>query len=91
VGRSTGREPDRVEVPQLVGMLVREARQAGHQAGVVVVSADLDGPPLGALTWPGVWIVTAQRPAPRTWVARWQNVVIEFEEQGQAASGGRSS
>ena len=91
VGRSTGREPDRVEVPQLVGMLVREARQAGHQAGVVVVSADLDGPPLGALTWPGVWIVTAQRPAPRSWVARWENVVIEFEEQGQAASGGKSS
>ena len=70
---------------------MQEALQAGHQAGVVVVSAALDGPPLGALTWPGVWIVTAQRPAPGTWVARWENVVIEFEEQGQAASGGRSS
>jgi len=61
-------------------MEVREARDAGHRAGIVVVSADIDGPPLGALTWPGVWIVTAQRPAPGTLVPRWENVVIEFEE-----------
>jgi hypothetical protein len=68
------------EVPRLVGLAVRDARKAGHEAGVVVVSADVDGPPLGGLTWPGVWIVTAQRPAPGTWVPRWENVVIEFEE-----------
>jgi hypothetical protein len=69
-----------VEVPRLVGMVVAEARRAGHQAGLVVVSADIDGPPLGGLTWPGTWIVTAQRPVPGTWVTRWDNVVIEFEE-----------
>ena len=28
-------------------------------------SADLDGPPLGALTWPGTWVVTAQLPGRR--------------------------
>ena len=75
-----GREVGEVEVPQLVGMDVRDARQAGHHAGLVVVSADVDGPPRGALTWPGVWIVTAQRPAPGTWLPRWATVVIEFEE-----------
>jgi hypothetical protein len=74
------REPETVQVPQLVGMPVREARNAGHQAGVVVVSADIDGPPLGGLTWPGIWIVTAQRPAAGARVQRWENVVIEFEE-----------
>jgi hypothetical protein len=51
------------------------------KAGVVVVAADEDGPPFGSLTWPGVWIVTAQRRAPGSRVARWENVVIEFEEQ----------
>ena len=70
-----------VQVPLLVGMVVRDARNAGHQAGVVVVSSDVDGPPLGALTWPGVWIVTAQCPVAGTWMPRWENVVIQFEER----------
>ena len=72
---------DLVQVPSLVGMSVRDARNAGHHAGVVVVSSNLDGPPLGALTWPGVWIVTAQHPLPGTSVSRWDTVVIHFEER----------
>jgi hypothetical protein len=78
--RSGPGEANRVEVPKLVGMVVTDARQAGHRAGLVVVSPDVDGPPLRALTWPGVWIVTAQHPAPGTRLHRWGNVVIEFEE-----------
>jgi PASTA domain len=69
-----------VAVPDLVGMTVSDARQSGHHAGVVVISANPDGPPLGGLTWAGTWIVTAQRPAPGTHLPRWGNVVIEFEE-----------
>ena len=69
-----------VQVPLLIGMDVRTARTTGHRAGVVVVSADVDGPPLGSLTWPGVWMVTAQRPVAGTWVSRWDNVVIHFRE-----------
>jgi len=49
-----------VVVPDLVGLSVDEARDLGHQAAVVVVATDVDGPALGALTWPGVWIVTRQ-------------------------------
>ncbi|MGH3303779.1 MAG: PASTA domain-containing protein [Streptosporangiaceae bacterium] len=83
-------EAGQVEVPQLVGMAVTDARQAGHRAGLVVVSADVDGPPLGGLTWPGVWVVTAQRPAPGSWLSRWDNVVIEFEElRGGEGAGDR--
>jgi hypothetical protein len=78
--RDGERAGGQAEVPRLVGLIVRDARRAGHAAGVVVVSADVDGPPLGGLTWPGVWIVTAQRPAPGTRVPRWENVVIEFDE-----------
>jgi len=78
--RSGWGEAGQVEVPQLVGMIVADAWQSGHQAGLVVVSADVDGPPLGGLTWPGTWIVTAQRAVLGTWLTRWDNVVIEFEE-----------
>lgn len=80
-------EPDSaglMEVPDLVGMIVWDARRKGHEAGLVVISADPDGPPLGALTWPGTWIVTAQRPVPGTRLRRWDTVVIEFEERVSA-------
>jgi len=50
------------------------------RAGLVVISANPDGTPLGGLTWPGVWIVTAQHPVSATRLRRWDNVVIEFEE-----------
>ena len=69
-----------VAVPSLIGMTVREARNVGHRSGVVVTSADIDGPPLGALTWPGTWTVTAQRPVAGSLVERWSTVVIEFKE-----------
>jgi hypothetical protein len=69
-----------VVVPDLVGLGVPEARRKGHEAGLVVVSADPDGTPLGGLTWPGIWIVTAQHPAPGARLSRWDNLVIEFEE-----------
>ena len=71
----------------LIGLRVRQARTAGGEAGVVVVSSDLDGPPLGALTWPGVWIVTAQQPAAGAWVPRWSNVVIQFAEADGGEAG----
>jgi beta-lactam-binding protein with PASTA domain len=68
----------RVTVPLLTAMTVQEARSVGHKSGVVVTSADVDGPPLGARTWPGVWIVTAQRPAAGSLVPRGSAVVIEW-------------
>lgn len=70
-----------VAVPSLIGMTVREARRVGHDTGVVVTSADVDGPPLGALTWPGTWIVIGQRPIAGSQVERWSAVAIEFRER----------
>jgi hypothetical protein len=79
-----------VEVPDLVAMTVSEARRKGHEAGLVVVSADPDGPPLGGLTWPGTWIVTAQHPAPGARLSWWDNLVIEFgERRGGEGAGDR--
>lgn len=70
-----------VQVPNLVGLTVRAARNAGHDSGLVVIGPDLDGPPLGVLTWPGTWIVTAQDPAPGHRLARGATVTISFEKR----------
>ncbi len=83
-------DPGLVEVPDLIAMTVADARQAGHEARLVVISANPDGPPLGGLTWPGMWVVTAQHPMPGTRLHRWDNVVIEFEEvRGDEGAGDR--
>jgi hypothetical protein len=79
-----------VVVPQLVGMIVADARQVGHEAGLVVVSADVVEPPLAGPTWPGIWLVSTQHPVPGIWLPRWDNVVIEFEElRGGEGAGDR--
>jgi PASTA domain len=80
MARSSPGDSGQVELPNLAGMTVADARQNGHEAGLVVVSAHPDGPPLGGLTWPGTWIVTAQHPPPGVRLNRWDNVMIEFEE-----------
>lgn len=67
-------------VPDLVGMLVADARKSAWAVGLVAVAADPDGPPLGALTWPGTWIVTAQRPQPGTVLHYRGSVVVDFEK-----------
>ncbi|MCE6997723.1 PASTA domain-containing protein [Saccharothrix sp. S26] len=66
-------------VPRLVGLTVPEARRRGDEAGVVVTSRDVDGPPLGVLTWPGTWVVTDQEPRPGARVRRGSVVMIDFE------------
>lgn len=71
---------DNVEVPNLIGLTVRAARKVGHDAGLVVTSTDVDGPPLGALTWPGTWVVTAQHPATGQRLRRRDILMIEFEK-----------
>lgn len=74
------RGADQVEAPDLVGLTVPIARRVGHDSGIVVIGPDLDGPPLGALAWPGTWIVTAQDPSPGHRVPRGATVTIEFEK-----------
>ncbi|MHA6757827.1 hypothetical protein [Streptacidiphilus sp. PAMC 29251] len=69
-------------------MAVSVARDVAWDAGLVIASADPDGPPLGALTWPGVWIVTAQHPVPGTAMRRRGSVVVDFEERGRGGDDG---
>jgi len=76
------------EVPDFVGLTVRIARRVGHEYGFVVTGPDLDGPPLGALTWPGTWIVTDQDPAAGTLLARGERVMVRFEEEPGGGTAG---
>jgi hypothetical protein len=67
-----------VKVPDLVGMVVAEAVALGHECGVVVTSSSVDGPPLAALTWPGLWLVESQVPSPGSAATRGSVVEIGF-------------
>ena len=80
--------PQMAEVPGLVGLTVRQAGRVGHEHGFVVIGPDQDGPPLGALTWPGTWLVTAQDPAAGTRRARGDRVVVLFEEVSGGGTAG---
>jgi hypothetical protein len=78
-----------VAVPDLVGLGVSLAMDAGHEAAVVVVAADVDGPPLGSLTWPGVWVVTDQQPVAGSRIPKWDNVRVTFRRAGGNEAGDR--
>jgi len=77
---------DEVTVPDVVGLIVTEARKVAWEAGVVIAAADPDGPPVGALAWPGVWVVTVQTPGPGARMRRRGSLVIEFRKvvEGEA-------
>ncbi len=66
-----------------------DARESGHEAGVVVTSQDLDGRPLGTLAWPDVWLVEGQDPEPGDVVARGSVVRITFRKGGGDEAGVR--
>jgi hypothetical protein len=76
--REPWRRTDEVEVPDVVGMRLSEARQIAYEAGVVLAQPDPDGAPLGALTWPGEYVVTSQDPPPGAQLWRWDPVVVTW-------------
>lgn len=78
-----------VTVPDVVGLIVTHARAVASKAGLALATDDPDGPPVGALTWPGVWLVTAQRPAAGTRMRRWGSLVIDFRELPGGTAGDR--
>jgi hypothetical protein len=79
---------DEVKVPNLVGLTVPAARKLAWDAGVVIAAENPDGPPLGALTWPGVWMVTAQHPMAGAVLRRRGSVVVDFEQRSPGKDAG---
>lgn len=82
------RPADLVSVPDVVGLTVRAGLRVAGEAGVALVAPDPDGPPLRALTWPGVFVVTEQRPAPGTRVHRWDSVVVRCRAGAEGGPAG---
>jgi hypothetical protein len=83
------RHADVVAVPDVVGITIWDARRVASEAGVALAQPDPDGPPLGALTWPGVWLITEQQPLPGSRVYRWDSVRVRFrsvDDDGMAGA-----
>ena len=74
----SGSPVDDVLVPDVVGMVVDDARGAAQVAGVVLAQPDADGPPLAELTWRQPVTVTSQDPPPGTPVRRYASVVVTW-------------
>ncbi len=86
IGRRAGemRRRSSVVVPDVVGMLWDDARQVLHEAGLVGVSPDPDGPPLAAMGWPNV-VVTDQSPESGARVPAGSPVTLWLEPGGGSA------
>ena len=83
----TGRIADIVTVPDVVGLPFPVGRDLAVEAGVSLANPDPDGPPIGALAWPGLFYITSQHPEPGTEVHRWDSVAVEISAHGTAGSG----
>lgn len=77
---------DRVTVPDVVGLPFHVGRDVVSAAGVTLANADPDGPPIGALAWPGLFYISSQNPAAGAAVSRWGSVTVEIVAHGEADS-----
>lgn len=78
---------DRVTVPDVVGLPFHVGRDIAGEFGVTLANPDADGPPIGALAWPGLFYITSQNPPAGTEFYRWDSVVVEIVEYGEAERG----
>jgi hypothetical protein len=67
---------DVVVVPDVVGMLFHVGRDTARAAGVTLANPDPDGPPIGALAWPGPFFVQSQDLPPGTVARRWDSLPV---------------
>lgn len=77
------------EVPDVVGLTVSAAYQVATDHGLKLAAADPDGPPLSALTWPGVWLITDQQPAAGAVLRRRGSMVVGFVRAPDDLAGDR--
>ncbi|WP_137845189.1 PASTA domain-containing protein [Microbacterium sp. 2FI] len=82
----TERFADQVTVPDVVGLPFHVGRDLANDSGVTLANPDPDGPPIGALAWPGLYYITSQIPAAGTTLYRWDSVAVEIVPYGEADS-----
>jgi hypothetical protein len=69
-----------VIVPDVLGLPFHIGRDVAAAAGVALANPDPDGPPIGALAWPGLFYITSQSPAAGTELRRWDSVAVDVVE-----------
>lgn len=77
------RTSERVVVPDVVGLPFRVGQDVASAAGVALSNPDPDGPPIGALAWPGHFVITSQQPPAGAEVHRWDSVAVEIVDVEQ--------
>lgn len=80
------RASERVIVPNVVGLPFHVGRDLASEAGVTLANPDPDGPPIGALAWPGLFYITWQDPPAGSEVKRWESIRVEVVKHGGAQS-----
>ena len=65
-----------VEVPDLVGMAFHDARDLVAGMGTALANPDPDGPPIGAVAWPGLFFITTQIPSPGSTINRGESIRV---------------
>ncbi|MEJ1230653.1 MAG: PASTA domain-containing protein [Galbitalea sp.] len=73
-----------VIVPDVVGLPFHVGRDVAAKAGVALANPDPDGPPIGALAWPGLYYIVRQNPAPGTVLHEWDSVAVEVVKHGDS-------
>ncbi|CAH0231136.1 hypothetical protein SRABI76_02755 [Microbacterium oxydans] len=73
-------------MPNVVGLPFHVGRDLARDAGVTLANPDPDGPPIGALAWPGLFYITSQQPTAGATLYRWDSVAVEIIEHGPAES-----
>lgn len=71
-----------VEVPEVVGLPFHVGRDVADAAGVVLANLDPDGPPIGALAWPGLFYIATQDPAPGASLLQYDSVRVTVVRHG---------
>ncbi|GAB3487297.1 PASTA domain-containing protein [Flexivirga lutea] len=85
MSRDSSRYANIVEVPDVVGLHVRDAARVAHVAGLKLAQPDPDGPPMTALTWPDDYWITEQQPPAGSSSRRWDPLVVHWSASpGQA-------
>ncbi|MFC4241827.1 PASTA domain-containing protein [Gryllotalpicola reticulitermitis] len=71
-----------VTVPDVVGLPFHVGRDAARDAGVTLANPDPDGPPIGALAWPGLYYIVSQEPAPGVQLHEHDSVRVQIIKHG---------
>ena len=72
-----------VTVPDLAGLPFHVGRDLAAEAQVALANPDPDGPPIGALAWPGLFYIVRQDPAPGALIHEWDSVRVEVVRHGE--------